>query len=77
MAGVLGPFGRGFERAGIAARGRELEQKRVEGEGALQQSLTGLAGMERTRAAGAEARQQFGTLFPEIGPAESMYGTPE
>jgi len=77
LAGVLGPFGRGFERAGIAARGRELEQKRVEGERALQQSLTGLAGMERTRAAGAEARQQFGTLFPEIGPAESMYGTQE
>jgi len=108
LAGVLGPFGRGVERAGIAARGRELEAQRLEAEGAMQQSLTGLAGLEGRRAAegamqeslsglagmegrraaegalqqsltglanmeaGREARQQFGTLFPDIGPVESI-----
>ncbi|NBS71548.1 hypothetical protein EBT31_21950, partial [bacterium] len=65
------------ERAGIAARGRELEAQRLEAEGAMQQSLTGLAGLEGRRAAGLEARQQFGTLFPELGPVESIYGTQE
>jgi hypothetical protein len=70
LAGVLGPFGRGIERAGIAARGRELEADRLDKE-----RKDALAA--RQAAAEAEARSQFGTLFPEIGPASSMYGTPE
>ena len=65
LAGVLGPFGRGVERAGIAARGRELEAERLDAERAMQQSLTGLAGLEGRRATGLEARQQFGTLLLE------------
>lgn len=32
LAGVLGPFGRGFERAGIQARGRQLEKERLDAE---------------------------------------------
>jgi hypothetical protein len=70
LAGVLGPFGRGIERSGIAARGRELEADRLDKE-----RKDALAA--RQAAAEAEARSQFGTLFPEIGPASSMYGTPE
>lgn len=69
LAGVLGPFGRGFERAGIQAKGRELEAARLD-----QERKDALAA--RQQAAGQEATQQFGTLFPEVGPVSPMYGTP-
>ena len=37
LAGVLGPFGRGFERRGIAAEGKRLEEQRLQEEAAARE----------------------------------------
>jgi len=49
LAGVLGPFGRGFERRGIAAEGKRLEQTRLQEE-AAQREKERLAALEEERA---------------------------
>lgn len=61
LAGVLGPFGRGFERAGIAARGRELEQERLTAEAKAK---------EKERLAALEEERAFRLTPPEglVGP---------
>jgi hypothetical protein len=61
LAGVLGPFGRGFERRGIAAKGKELETERLAAEAAAK---------EKERLAALEEERAFKLTPPEglIGP---------
>lgn len=70
LAGVLGPFGRAAERGQIRAEGKRLEAERL-----TKEKKTALQAQQE--AADKEAMQQYGTLFPELGPVEAITAKPE